>query len=103
MVASVGDSLTWEVIVKGNPKPDVTWTRDGEVLEKGERFDFEEDKRNNKCRLIIKSVELEDKGTYNLSVKNYLGQASAQATLQPHSKRLMIQISKQKISFEYRN
>nr|XP_031831778.1 obscurin isoform X2 [Nomia melanderi] len=85
VVASVGESLSWEAVVKGNPKPDVTWTKDGKVLEKGERFDFEEDKRNNKFRLIIKSVEVEDKGTYNLSVKNYLGQASAQAKLQPHT------------------
>lgn len=88
MVASVGDSLSWEVIVRGNPKPDITWTKDGKVLEKGDRFDFEEDKRNNRFRLIIKNVEVDDKGVYNLSVKNYLGEASAQATLQPHSKRL---------------
>lgn len=77
--------MQWETIVKGNPKPDITWTKDGEVLEKGDRFDFEEDKRNNRFTLIIKSVEVEDKGVYRVSAKNYLGDASAEASLTPHS------------------
>lgn len=86
VTANVGESLTWEAIIKGNPKPDITWIKDGTVLEKGDRFDFEEDKRNNKFRLIIKSVEVEDKGIYQIAAKNYLGEASAEATLTAHSK-----------------
>nr|XP_033338378.1 obscurin isoform X2 [Megalopta genalis] len=85
VVESVGDSLEWVAIVKGNPKPDITWLKDGKKLEKGERFDFQEDKRNNKFKFIIKSVEVEDKGVYTLSVKNYLGETSAQAKLEPHT------------------
>ncbi|CAK9822500.1 Unc-89 [Anthophora retusa] len=85
VIAPVGDALIWEALVKGNPKPDITWSKDGTVLEKGERFDFEEDKRNRKYRLIIKSVELEDKGTYTLTAKNYLGEHSSQANLTPHT------------------
>ncbi|XP_076638516.1 obscurin isoform X8 [Colletes latitarsis] len=83
--APVGDSLKWEIIVKGNPRPDVTWTMNGQVLEKGDRFDFAEDKRNNKFTLIIKSVEVEDGGVYTLNVKNYLGEATAEAKLIPHT------------------
>ncbi|XP_034177401.2 obscurin isoform X2 [Osmia lignaria lignaria] len=82
---SVGDSLEWEAIVKGNPKPDITWAKNGQVLEKGERFDFVEDKRNNRFKLIIKSVEVDDKGIYQLTAKNYLGESSAQGTLTPHT------------------
>ncbi|KZC06585.1 Muscle M-line assembly protein unc-89 [Dufourea novaeangliae] len=85
MVAPVGDSLQWEVIIVGNPKPDITWLKNGETLEKGDRFDFEEDKRNNKYKLIIKSIEVEDGGVYTLQVKNYLGEVTAQATLKPHT------------------
>ncbi|XP_043582472.1 obscurin isoform X6 [Bombus pyrosoma] len=85
VVASVGESFTWEAIVKGNPKPDITWTKDGTVLEKGDKYDFEEDRRNNKFKLIIKDVEIEDKGTYHLTAKNYLGEATGQATLTPHT------------------
>ncbi|XP_053986008.1 obscurin isoform X6 [Hylaeus volcanicus] len=83
--APVGDPLEWEAIVRGNPKPDITWTKDGQILEKGSRFDFAEDKRNNRYKLIIKSVEVEDGGIYKLDVKNYLGETSAQASLKPHT------------------
>ncbi|XP_076762738.1 obscurin isoform X1 [Xylocopa sonorina] len=85
VVANVGDSLTWEAIIKGNPKPDITWTKDGTVLESGERFEFEEDKRNNRFRLKIKKVEVDDKGTYQVAAKNYLGEASTEANLTPHT------------------
>ncbi|XP_017890129.1 obscurin isoform X5 [Ceratina calcarata] len=86
VVSNVGESLTWEAIIKGNPRPDVTWTKDdGTVLQQGDRFEFEEDKRENKVRLIIKSVEVDDKGTYRVDAKNYLGEANAQATLTTHT------------------
>ncbi|CAL7949959.1 unnamed protein product [Xylocopa violacea] len=85
VMANVGESLTWEATVKGNPKPDITWTKDGTVLESGDRFEFEEDKRNNKFRLIIKKVEVDDKGTYQIVAKNNLGEASAEANLTTHT------------------
>lgn len=86
VTTNVGESLTWQAIIKGNPKPDITWSKGDVVLEKGERYDFEEDKRNNKFTLVIKEVELDDKGTYQVMAKNYLGEASAQAILTPYSK-----------------
>lgn len=85
MTTNVGESLEWEAIIKGNPKPDITWTKNGEVLEKGDRYTFEEDKRNNKFKLIVNSVQVEDKGVYKLIAKNYLGESTAEATLTPHS------------------
>ncbi|KAG7203298.1 hypothetical protein KM043_010391 [Ampulex compressa] len=81
----VEEMLEWEVIVKGNPKPDITWTKNDSDLQKGDRFDMEEDKRNNKYKLIIKSVSLEDGGTYTLKAKNYLGEVAGQAELKPHT------------------
>ncbi|XP_076659527.1 obscurin isoform X3 [Halictus rubicundus] len=85
VVESVEESLEWVAIVKGNPKPDITWMKDGQKLVEGDRFHFKEDKRNNKYTFVIKSVEVSDKGVYTLSVKNYLGEATAQATLTPHT------------------
>ncbi|XP_016767640.1 obscurin isoform X7 [Apis mellifera] len=85
VTTNVGESLAWQAIIKGNPKPDITWSKDGKVLEKGERYDFEEDKRNNKFTLVIKEVEIDDKGAYQVTAKNYLGEASAQAILTPYS------------------
>lgn len=83
---SIDERVEWQAIVRGNPKPAITWMKDGTELQKGERYDMEEDKRNCKYKLIIKRLSLEDGGTYTLMAKNYLGEASAQATLTPHSK-----------------
>lgn len=83
---SVDERVEWQAIIKGNPKPDIKWMKDGMELQKDERYDMEEDKRNCKYKLIIKKLSLEDKGAYTVVAKNYLGEASAQATLTPHSK-----------------
>ncbi|XP_031365474.1 obscurin isoform X3 [Apis dorsata] len=85
VTTNVGEPLAWQAIIKGNPKPDITWSKDGKVLEKGEKYEFEEDKRNSKFTLVIKEVEMDDKGTYQVAAKNYLGEASAQAILTPYS------------------
>lgn len=84
--ASVDERVEWQAVIKGNPKPDITWMKDGTQLQKNEQYDMEEDKRNCKYKLIVKKLSLEDKGTYTVVAKNYLGEVSAQATLTPHSK-----------------
>lgn len=83
---SVDERVEWQAIVKGNPKPTIMWMKDGKELQKDERYDMEEDKRNCKYKLIIKKLSLEDGGAYTIVAKNYLGEASAQANLTPHSK-----------------
>ncbi|XP_067207809.1 obscurin isoform X2 [Linepithema humile] len=82
---SVDERVEWQAIIKGNPKPEITWLNDDTVLRKDEYYDMEEDKRNCKYKLIIKKLSLEDKGTYTVVAKNYLGETSAQATLTPHT------------------
>lgn len=84
--ASVDERVEWQAIIKGNPKPEIVWLKDDTELQKNEQYDMEEDKRNCKYKLIIKKLSLEDKGTYTVVAKNYLGEVSAQATLTPHSK-----------------
>ncbi|XP_018359776.1 PREDICTED: muscle M-line assembly protein unc-89 isoform X3 [Trachymyrmex cornetzi] len=82
---SVDERVEWQAVIKGNPKPDIKWMKDGIELQKDERYDMEEDKRNCKYKLIIKKLSLEDKGIYTVTAKNYLGETSAQATLTPHT------------------
>ncbi|XP_011689401.1 PREDICTED: muscle M-line assembly protein unc-89 isoform X5 [Wasmannia auropunctata] len=82
---SVDERVEWQAIIKGNPKPDIKWMKDGTELQKDEQYDMEEDKRNCKYKLIIKKLRLEDEGTYTVIAKNYLGEASAQATLTSHT------------------
>ncbi|XP_026827528.1 obscurin isoform X4 [Ooceraea biroi] len=82
---SVDERVEWQAIIKGNPKPDIIWKKNGKELQKDERYDMEEDKRKCKYKLIIKKLSLEDEGTYTVVAKNYLGEASAQAVLTPHT------------------
>ncbi|XP_018318315.1 muscle M-line assembly protein unc-89 isoform X3 [Mycetomoellerius zeteki] len=82
---SVDERVEWQAVIKGNPKPDIKWMKDDIELQKDERYDIEEDKRNCKYKLIIKKLSLEDKGIYTVMAKNYLGETSAQATLTPHT------------------
>ncbi|XP_014485518.1 PREDICTED: muscle M-line assembly protein unc-89-like isoform X3 [Dinoponera quadriceps] len=84
---SVDERVEWQAIVRGNPKPAITWMKDGTELQKDDRYDMEEDKRNCKYKLVIKKLSLEDGGAYTITAKNYLGEASAQATLTPHTER----------------
>ncbi|XP_072755043.1 protein Obscurin isoform X6 [Anoplolepis gracilipes] len=83
--ASVDERVEWQAIIKGNPKPEIVWMKDGTQLQKNEQYDMVEDKRNCKYKLIIKKLTLQDKGTYTVVAKNYLGEVSAQATLTPHT------------------
>ncbi|XP_070156189.1 obscurin isoform X2 [Polyergus mexicanus] len=83
--ASVNERVEWQAIIKGNPKPEITWMKNDTQLQKSEQYDMEEDKRNCKYKLIVKKLSLEDKGTYTVVAKNYLGEVSAQATLTPHT------------------
>ncbi|XP_025269387.1 obscurin isoform X6 [Camponotus floridanus] len=83
--ASVDERVEWQAIIKGNPKPEIVWKKDGTQLQKNEQYDMEEDKRNCKYKLIIKKLTLKDEGTYTVVAKNYLGEVSAQATLTPHT------------------
>ncbi|XP_011878155.1 PREDICTED: muscle M-line assembly protein unc-89 isoform X5 [Vollenhovia emeryi] len=82
---SVDERVEWQAIIKGNPKPDIKWMKDGRELQKDERYDMEEDKRNCKYKLVIKKLSLEDGGVYTVAATNYLGEASAQATLTAHT------------------
>ncbi|XP_046823070.1 obscurin isoform X4 [Vespa crabro] len=84
LTAPVDEPAVWEAIIKGNPKPEITWSKDNEELTIGNEFDTEEDRRNNKYKLLIKNVNVEHGGTYTVYAKNYLGESSAQALLTAH-------------------
>ncbi|KAK2576391.1 hypothetical protein KPH14_005736 [Odynerus spinipes] len=84
VIAPVDEPVVWEATIKGNPKPAITWMKDEQELEKGDEFDMEEDRRNNKYKLIFKNLNLEHGGKYTIIAKNYLGEVSAQALLTAH-------------------
>lgn len=86
LTAPVDEPAVWEATIKGNPKPEITWLKSNEELTMGDEFDTEEDRRNNKYKLLIKNVNVEHGGTYTVFAKNYLGESSAQALLTAHRK-----------------
>ncbi|XP_046430781.1 obscurin isoform X5 [Neodiprion fabricii] len=80
------DELTqWEVVVEANPKPIIMWEKDGKALKTDDRIQTVEDADNNKFKLVIKNLKLDDVGTYKVIAKNSQGQAAAQAQLKTHA------------------
>ena len=78
---SEGQSVTFSVIVAGNPPPEVDWLKDGEVIEDNERFVIKEDVEHGKFSLIIKQTAFKDAGTYKCVAFNEAGEASCKTSL----------------------
>ncbi|XP_043277221.1 obscurin isoform X7 [Venturia canescens] len=83
--AAVEEPAKWEVTIKSNPKANLTWEKDGQVLDDETRFGAEEDYKNMKYRLVMKQVQYEDAGRYKVTATNYLGEDTAQAELIPYT------------------
>ncbi|KAI4489747.1 hypothetical protein M0804_003929 [Polistes exclamans] len=84
LTTPVDEPATWEATIKGNPKPEIKWMKDDKELEMGGEFETEEDRKNNKYKLIIKNVNIEHGGKYTVFAKNYLGEAVGEALLTTH-------------------
>lgn len=78
---SEGQSVTFSVIVAGNPPPEVDWLKDGEVIEDNERFVIKEDVEHGKFSLIIEQTAFKDAGTYKCVAFNEAGEASCKTSL----------------------
>ncbi|XP_044576089.1 obscurin isoform X6 [Cotesia glomerata] len=85
LVAAVEELCKWEVIIKSNPKAELTWEKDGVILDDEVRFAQEDNFRDMKYYLILKCVEYDDAGPYKLTAKNYLGEDTAESTLVPYT------------------
>ena len=78
---SEGQSVTFSVIVAGNPPPEVDWLKDGEVIQDNERFVIKEDVEHGKFSLIIEQTAFKDAGTYKCVAFNEAGEASCKTSL----------------------
>uniref|UniRef100_H3CJI0 Myosin-binding protein H n=1 Tax=Tetraodon nigroviridis TaxID=99883 RepID=H3CJI0_TETNG len=65
-VANVGDKINLTIPFTGKPKPVVSWTKNGEPLDK-KRVNIRSTERDS--ILFIRSAEREDSGTYEMCVK----------------------------------
>ncbi|XP_020711861.2 obscurin isoform X6 [Athalia rosae] len=77
---NAGGSAMLDLQVKGFPKPDIKWSKDGEEILAGGRIKYLwEDEES--LSLVIKQVTAKDAGTYTIKAKNELGEDSTQIEL----------------------
>ncbi|KAK6166181.1 hypothetical protein SNE40_022939 [Patella caerulea] len=74
-----GESVILQCKVKGEPRPQVTWLRDGEELLDGQVYQISTIGDN--CQLQIVEVYPEDEGIYSCKAVNSAGQASLSCKL----------------------
>ncbi|XP_031784410.1 obscurin isoform X4 [Nasonia vitripennis] len=77
---SAGGSAMLDLQVKGFPKPNITWTKDGKEIVAGGRIKYLwEDEES--LSLVIKSVTAADAGVYKIRARNELGEDNTQIEL----------------------
>lgn len=77
---TAGGSAMLDMQIKGFPKPDIKWLKDGvELIPSGRIKYLWEDEES--LSLVIKSVTSRDAGTYTCTAKNELGEDSTQIEL----------------------
>lgn len=77
---SAGGSAMLELQIRGFPKPDIKWTKDGEEIVAGGRYKYLwEDEES--MSLVIKKVTAKDAGIYTIRAKNELGEDTTQIEL----------------------
>lgn len=78
--ASIGGSAMLELQIRGYPKPDIKWTKDGQEIVAGGRYKYLwEDEES--MSLVIKKVTAKDAGVYTVRAKNELGEDTTQIEL----------------------
>lgn len=68
------DELHLEVKVEGQPKPEITWNKDGKPLKETKTVTIEE--KDDSYRIDIKGVSLDDSGKYKCEAKSEAGTVS---------------------------
>lgn len=79
-------AVEFTCVIRANPLPEVTWTKDEKVLETCEAMEVIHDVPNETYKLVIHCVELSDEGYYRVTAKNKLGEDSKEARLKTISK-----------------
>lgn len=69
-----GENVVVKIPFTGNPKPRITWSKDGEVIESGAHFSVSKKERH--AILVIKDASRLDSGPYSIVGENELGMDS---------------------------
>ncbi|KAH9498301.1 hypothetical protein Btru_006486 [Bulinus truncatus] len=80
-----GEGLTLECDIEGNPRPQISWIRDG--VEIFDSQDFQISMIGSHCKLQISEIYPEDEGKYSCKAVNNLGEAisTCYVTVEAHA------------------
>lgn len=86
-----GKLVIMECKVKACPKPEITWTKEGNVITENSQIQLFEVAIGDAytIRLELSEPNLEDSGLYRCNIKNILGEVNANLTLNIESKSLV--------------
>jgi len=78
-----GKLVIMECKVKADPKPDIVWYRNGEVVRESNKIKITMEQRGDQYYIKLELVDpqLEDSGLYKCNIKNALGELNANLTL----------------------
>ncbi|XP_066917491.1 muscle M-line assembly protein unc-89-like [Clytia hemisphaerica] len=74
-------AVRFEVVVKGDPEPEITWYKNNEIIDDDDRNFLQEEEEDGTCALVIREVSTNDRGTYKCMAKNRFGKAMTTAEL----------------------
>lgn len=83
-----GKLVIMECKVNANPKPEITWTKEGQIITETSQIKLYVDQLGDayKIRLELYEPNLEDSGLYKCNIKNKFGELNANLTLNIESK-----------------
>jgi hypothetical protein len=80
-----GGNALFEGKVKGNPKPQVVWTRKGLQMKGNEKHQMIYDENSGKVSLMIKAIGPGDEGEYTCTALNPYGEAICTVYISPEA------------------
>lgn len=75
-----GENAVMKIPFIGNPRPKMTWSKEGDTIESGGHFTVEQQQRH--AILTIRDVSYLDNGRYRLTAENELGSDTAIINIQ---------------------
>lgn len=81
-----GGNALFEGRVRGNPRPQVSWTRKGAPLFASSKFQMTYDEHTGNVSLLINRIGPGDEGEYTCTARNQYGEAICSVYIQPEGK-----------------
>lgn len=87
-----GKLIIMECKVRADPKPTITWTKEGVAVDENRRIKqiIKEEKDVYHIRLELRDPEFEDAGIYKCNVKNSAGESNANLTLNIEDRKSVV-------------